>query len=172
MMILTTTFQTNKQRCSLPCILITPAPCSGDSGIYLSLTTFTSYIHIYVTIYNIHVSKFLPNGSHSTYHFTKWFISLLCFWDLSIFIYAFSLLCSILFIYSFSCWWICRWFPVFPIISNVILDSFFYACHRTLLMFNLLVAGRLSSGIWQRVHLRLLIVISPGVSAGLKDMHI
>ena len=31
-----------------------------------------------------------------------------------IYICTFSLLCSIPFIYSFSWWWICRWFLVFP----------------------------------------------------------
>ena len=94
----------------------------------------------------------MQNGSHSTYHFTKWFfLNIMLLRFIHIYICTFSLLCSILFIYSFSCWWICRWFPVFPYYKQCYIGLFFYARHRTLLMFNLLVAGWLSSGIWWRV---------------------
>lgn len=94
------------------------------------------------------------------------FFSTLCFWDLSIFIYA-HFHCFVvfyLFIHSLVGGYVDD-FQFFPIISNVILDSFFYARHRTLLMFNLLVAGWLSSGIWWRVpSLTARVRISPEVN--------
>ena len=100
----------------------------------LSVYTYPTYIYIYVTIYNTHVFKF--HVKHITLYMSFHkviFFSTLCFWDLSIFIYA-HFHCFVvfyLFIHSLVGEYV-DGFQFFPIISNVILDPFFYDCHRTL----------------------------------------
>ena len=93
----------------------------------LSVYTYPTYIYIYVTIYNTHVFKF--HVKHITlymsFHKVIFFLNIMLLRFIHIYICTFSLLCSILFIYSVSCWWICRWFPVFPYYKQCYIGPFF-----------------------------------------------
>ena len=124
------------------------------------------HAYIYVTIYNIHVFKFHAKCITLYISFHKViFFSTLCFWDLSIFIYAHfhCIIVFYLFIHSLVGGYVDD-FQFFPIISNVILGSFFFMIVTGLYSLFILVAGVLSSGIWWCVPSSARARISPEVN--------
>ena len=66
-----------------------------------------------------------------SFHKVIFFLNIMLLRFIHIYICTFSLLCSIVFIHSLVGEYV-DGFQFFPIISNVILDPFFYDCHRTL----------------------------------------
>lgn len=95
---------------------------------------------------------------------SDFFLNIMLLRFIHIYICTLSLHYSILFIYSFSCWWICRWFPVFPYYKQCYIGLFFFMIVTGLYSLFILVAGVLSSGIWWCVPSSARARISPEVN--------